>query len=316
MAIAQKLAGYTLGKADLLRRAMGKKKKEILDKEYVRFADGMKDNGYSEAAIKTLWDILVPFSDYAFNRAHTAGYGVVSYWTAYLKANYPAEYMAAAAHLRPRRQGQVGALPRRVPADGHQGAAARRQRLRVRNFAPVGHDIRFGLRPSATSGRTSSTRSSRSRRRRAGFTDFSDFLRKVDAAVCNKKVVESLIKAGAFDSLGHTRKGLLPGARRRDRRGAGHQAGRGDRAVRPLRGSRTARSGLAGVFDVDVPAEEWDKQSAAAVEREMLGLYVSDHPLTGSSRRSRPRRTPRSRRSSRATSPRARRSPSAASWPG
>ena len=95
MSIAQVLAGYSLGQADLLRRAMGKKKKEILDKEYVTFAQGMKDNGYSEHAVKTLWDILLPFSDYAFNRAHSAAYGVVSYWTAYLKANYPAEYMAA-----------------------------------------------------------------------------------------------------------------------------------------------------------------------------------------------------------------------------
>src|SRR5918997_1444008 len=86
---------YTVGAADLLRRAMGKKKKEILDKEFVPFSEGMKANGYSDAAIKTLWDILVPFSDYAFNKAHTAGYGLVSYWTAYLKANYPAEYMAA-----------------------------------------------------------------------------------------------------------------------------------------------------------------------------------------------------------------------------
>src|SRR5215510_13865316 len=95
IATAQKLAGYSPGQADLLRRAMGKKKKEILDKEYVPFSAGMKEHGYSDGAIKTLWDILVPFSDYAFNRAHTAGYGLVSYWTAYLKANFPAEYMAA-----------------------------------------------------------------------------------------------------------------------------------------------------------------------------------------------------------------------------
>jgi len=94
MAIAQRVAGYSLAAADLLRRAMGKKKKEILDKEYAGFAQGMKDNGYSAAAVKTLWDILLPFSDYAFNRAHSAAYGVVSYWTAYLKANYPAEYMS------------------------------------------------------------------------------------------------------------------------------------------------------------------------------------------------------------------------------
>ena len=131
MATAQKLAGYSLGQADLLRRAMGKKKKEILDKEFVPFQDGhAASNGYSDEAIKALWDVLVPFSDYAFNKAHTAAYGLVSYWTAYLKANYPAEYMAALLTSRRRRQGQVGGLPGRVPPDGHQGAAARRQRVR------------------------------------------------------------------------------------------------------------------------------------------------------------------------------------------
>ena len=95
MAIAQKLAGYTLGQADLLRRAMGKKKKSELDKQFETFSAGMIERGYSMAAVKTLWDILLPFSDYAFNKAHSAAYGLVSYWTAYLKANYPAEYMAA-----------------------------------------------------------------------------------------------------------------------------------------------------------------------------------------------------------------------------
>ncbi len=144
MAIAQKLAGYSLGAADLLRRAMGKKKKEILDKEYVPFRDGMKANGYSDGAIKTLWDILVPFSDYAFNRAHTAGYGLVSFWTAYLKANYPAEYMAAlltsvrddkdksALYLAECRRMGIKVLPPDVnDSDG--------------DFTPRGTDIRFGL---------------------------------------------------------------------------------------------------------------------------------------------------------------------------
>ena len=106
---AQIVAGYSLGQADLLRRAMGKKKKEILDKEFVAVPrPACRSNGYSDEAIKTLWDILVPFADYAFNKAHSAAYGLVSYWTAYLKANYPAEYMAGAAHLRRRRQGQDG----------------------------------------------------------------------------------------------------------------------------------------------------------------------------------------------------------------
>src|SRR5665811_849767 len=98
MAIAQKLAGYSLGQADLLRRAMGKKKKEELDKQFEAFSGGMAERGYSMNAVQTLWDILLPFSNYAFNKAHSAAYGLVSYWTAYLKAHYPAEYMAAVSY--------------------------------------------------------------------------------------------------------------------------------------------------------------------------------------------------------------------------
>ena len=167
MAIAQVLAGYSLGKADLLRRAMGKKKKEILDKEYAGFAQGMKDNGYSAAAVKTLWDILLPFSDYAFNRAHSAAYGVVSYWTAYLKANYPSEYMSgvltsasATTRTRPRstsRSAAAWASPCSLRTSTSRCATSRRS-------APTSGS---GWAVSATSASTSSTRSSRRGRRRA-----------------------------------------------------------------------------------------------------------------------------------------------------
>src|SRR5690606_7944591 len=95
MAIAQQVAGFSLGQADILRRAMGQKKKSELDRQYEGFHQGMVARGYGEGAVKALWDILLPFSDYAFNKAHSAAYGLVSYWTAYLKAHYPAEYMAA-----------------------------------------------------------------------------------------------------------------------------------------------------------------------------------------------------------------------------
>ena len=281
MAIAQKLAGYTLGKADLLRRAMGKKKKEILDKEYAGFAQGMKDHGYSEAAVKTLWDILLPFSDYAFNRAHSAAYGVVSYWTAYLKANYPAEYMAAvltsvrddkdkaAVYLAECRRMGITVLPPDVNES-------------VRNFAPVGTDIRFGLGAIRNVGVNVVDAIVAARTEKGGFSDFSDFLRKVDAVVCNKKVVESLIKAGAFDSLKHPRKGLLLvhadaiDAVMSTKKAA--SIGQFD-----LFGSMdgTGGSELDSVFDVKVPADEWDSKHRLAVEREMLGLYVSGHPLHG-----------------------------------
>ena len=283
MSIAQVLAGYSLSKADLLRRAMGKKKKEILDKEYEGFAAGMKDNGYSADAVKTLWDILLPFSDYAFNRAHSAAYGVVSYWTAYLKANYPAEYMAAvltsvrddkdkaAVYLAECRRMGITVLPPDVNDS-------------VRNFAPVGTDIRFGLGAIRNVGFNVVDAIVAARREKGNFADFSDFLRKVDAVVCNKKVIESLIKAGAFDSLGHTRKGLLLvhadaiDAVMSTKKAA--SMGQFD-----LFGSMDSDAGgddaLGGIFDVKVPTDEWDSKHRLAVEREMLGLYVSGHPLHG-----------------------------------
>ena len=285
MAIAQKLAGYSLGTADLLRRAMGKKKKEILDKEFVPFSEGMKANGYSQAAITTLWDILVPFSDYAFNRAHTAGYGLVSYWTAYLKANYPAEYMAAlltsvrddkdkaAIYLAECRKMGITVLPPDVNDS-------------VRDFAPVGVDIRFGLGAIRNVGAGIVDSIVGSRREKGTFSDFSDFLRKVEAPVCNKKTVESLVKAGAFDSLGHPRKGLalvhaeaidaVMATKRAEADGqfdlfAGFGGETDDEPV----------DDVGGVFDVKVPEGEWEPKHRLALEREMLGLYVSGHPLHG-----------------------------------
>jgi DNA polymerase-3 subunit alpha len=284
MAIAQKLAGYSLGKADLLRRAMGKKKKEILDKEYEGFAQGMQDNGYSAAAVKTLWDILLPFSDYAFNRAHSAAYGVVSYWTAYLKANYPAEYMAAvltsvrddkdkaAVYLAECRRMGITVLPPDVNDS-------------VRNFAPVGRDIRFGLGAIRNVGVNVVDAIVAARREKGAFTDFSDFLRKVDAVVCNKKVIESLIKAGAFDSLGHPRKGLLLvhaeaiDAVMSSKRAA--SMGQFDLFASVDGSGDGAASAFDSIFDTQVPIEEWEPKHRLAVEREMLGLYVSGHPLHG-----------------------------------
>ena len=279
MAIAQKLAGYSLGAADLLRRAMGKKKKEILDKEYVPFSEGMRANGYSDGAIRTLWEILVPFSDYAFNKAHTAGYGLVSYWTAYLKANYPAEYMAAlltsvkddkdksAVYLNECRRMGIKVLPPDVNDSDS-------------DFTPRGSDIRFGLSAIRNVG-TAVVDSILATRRSVGrFADFHDFIAKVDASVCNKRVIESLIKAGAFDSLGHTRKGLsqvheqVVDSAVEIKRAEAH--GQFD-----LFGGLSAEDPEVSLLRDEIPLAEWDKTMLLAHEREMLGLYVSDHPLHG-----------------------------------
>jgi DNA polymerase-3 subunit alpha len=281
MSIAQKVAGYSLGAADLLRRAMGKKKKAELDKQYVSFSAGMKERGFSDKAIQTLWDILVPFADYAFNKAHSAAYGLVSYWTGYLKANYPAEYMAAlltsvdddkdksALYLNECRRMGITVLP----PDVNESDA---------DFTPRGDkEIRFGLAAIRNVGGNVVEGIIGARRDKGRFTDFNDFLRKVPPVVCNKRVVESLIKAGAFDDLGHERKGLV----------MVHEQAI-DAVIDIKRNEAIGQDSLFGAFDDDaggadvsfdvaIPAGDWDKTTLLAFEREMLGLYVSDHPLLG-----------------------------------
>jgi DNA polymerase III subunit alpha len=279
MAIAQKVAGYSLGKADLLRRAMGKKKKEILDKEFEPFAAGMRANGYSDDAIKTLWDILVPFSDYAFNKAHSAAYGLVSYWTAYLKANYPAEYMAAlltsvgddkdksAVYLAECRRMGIKVLP----PDVNESAG---------RFTSVGEDIRFGLSAVRNVGTNVVEAIIRCRKAKGAYADFYDFLRKVDAVACNKKTIESLIKAGAFDSLGHARKALL--AVHADAIDAFLDVKRNEAIGQyDLFGDAFGEDSAAVTVTPPIGTGEWEKADLLAFEREMLGLYVSDHPLFG-----------------------------------
>jgi len=277
MAIAQKVAGFTLGRADLLRKAMGKKNKEILDKEYIPFEAGMKENGFSTGAISRLWEVLIPFSDYAFNRAHSAGYGVVSFWTAYLKANYPTEYMAAlltsvrddkdksALYLSECRRMGIKVLP----PDVNESDA---------EYTPRGKDIRFGLAAIRNVGEGVVASVKAARASKGAFSSFGDFLAKVDANVCNKKTIESLIKAGAFDSLNHPRKGLM----------AIHLEAI-DSVIETKRAEAIGQFDLFGGdsisqvagLDIEIPTAEWDKSTLLTFEREMLGLYVSDHPLLG-----------------------------------
>ncbi len=279
MSIAQKLAGYSLGQADILRRAMGKKKKEELDKQFAGFAQGMKDNGYSEAAVKTLWDILLPFSDYAFNKAHSAAYGVVSYWTAYLKAHYATEYMAAlltsvgddkdklAMYLNECRRMGITVLP----PDVNESAL---------NFTPVGTDIRFGMGAVRNVGANVVESMVAARNSEGAYTSFKDFLLKVPAVVCNKRTIESLIKAGAFDSLGHPRRSLA----------MVHEEAI-DSVITLKRNEAIGQFDLFAGFEEQEPEAsltteipdlpEWDKKDKLAFERDMLGLYVSDHPLQG-----------------------------------
>ncbi|GAA2105471.1 DNA polymerase III subunit alpha [Microlunatus panaciterrae] len=278
MAIAQQLAGYSLGQADLLRRAMGKKKKSELDKQFANFSAGMAERGYSKAAMQTLWDILLPFSDYAFNKSHTAAYGLVSYWTAYLKANYTCEFMAAlltsvqddkdkiAIYLAECRRMGIKVLP----PDVNESAA---------NFTPVGSDIRFGLTAIRNVGSNVVDGIVAAREEHGKAANFHGFLDQVPLVVCNKRVIESLIKAGAFESMGHTRKALMT-----------VYESAVDAVLDLKRNEAHGQDDLFGSFGDEsgplmsgtVPdIADWDKPTKLAFEREMLGLYVSDHPLQG-----------------------------------
>ncbi len=275
--IAQRVAGYTLGRADELRRAMGKKKKEVLEKEFVPFQAGMRANGYSDSAIQTLWDILIPFSAYAFNKAHTAAYGLISYWTAYLKANYPAEFMAAllqsvkddkdksAIYLAECRRMGIRVLP----PDANESDGM---------FTPVGQDIRYGLGAIRNVGDNVVRGIVEARTEHGKAADFNTFLDQVPLVVCNKRVIESLIKAGAFDSMGHTRRALMECCEQKV-----------DEVIDLKRNQANGQDDLFGdlgggneLVSSPVPdLPEWDKRVRLAFEREMLGLYVSDHPLQG-----------------------------------
>ncbi|WP_084351571.1 DNA polymerase III subunit alpha [Millisia brevis] len=279
MHVAQKVAGYSLGRADILRRAMGKKKAEVLAAEFEGFEAGMKANGFTTPAIKALWDTILPFAGYAFNKSHAAAYALVSYWTAFLKANYPAEYMAglltsvgddkdkAAVYLADCRRLGITVLP----PDVNESEV---------NFASVGEDIRFGMGAVRNVGANVVGSIIEARTSKGKFTDFSDYLNKIDTVACSKKVTESLIKAGGFDSLGHPRKGLMlihadaidsvMGTKKAE------AIGQFD-----LFGGEGADESVASVFSVKVPDEEWETKHRLALEREMLGLYVSGHPLNG-----------------------------------
>ncbi|MCA1670689.1 MAG: DNA polymerase III subunit alpha, partial [Actinobacteria bacterium] len=286
MRIAQKVASYSMGRADVLRKAMGKKKKEVLEKEFEGFQEGMRANGFSVDAVKALWDTILPFAGYAFNKSHAAGYALLSYWTAYLKANHKAEFMAAlltsvadnkdksAAYLSECRRQGIKVLP----PDVNESAL---------HFSAVGTDVRFGLGAIRNVGTNVVNSIIHTRETKRRYTGFIDFLQKSELVTCNKRVIESLIKAGAFDSLGHTRLGLLQC----------HESAV-DAVIPVKREESHGQFDLFGATFNDheedsgptespldlgfrISTDEWPRKQLLGYEREMLGLYVSSHPLSG-----------------------------------
>jgi len=285
MRIAQKFAGYSLTEADNLRKACGKKIREVMAKEREKFVAGCEATGYGAELGRKWFDIIEPFADYAFNKSHSVGYGFVAYQTAYLKANYPVQYLAAlltsvksdkdstANYLSECRRLGISVL---VP-DVNESAS---------DFTATVVDgvgaIPFGLSAIRNVGEGLVGLIVAERTAGGPFADFYDFCARVDATVLNKRAIESLIKAGAFDSMGHPRKGLLQVferivdqtlARRREREAGTMSLFGGD-------------DDAGVVFDerVAIPDVEFDQAARLAHEKEMLGLYVSDHPLMGAQR--------------------------------
>ncbi|HUE59284.1 MAG TPA: DNA polymerase III subunit alpha [Acidimicrobiales bacterium] len=288
MLLAQKFAGYSLAEADNLRKAAGKKIREVMAKEREKFEAGCETTGYGRDVGKLLFDIIEPFADYGFNRSHAFGYGYVSYQTAWLKARYPAQYLAAlltsvkddkdktAVYLAECRAQGIEVLVPDVNLSGSEFTA-----VHAGEGADARWTIPFGLSAIRNVGEALVDRMIAEREKQGPFSDFYDFCSRVDPMVLNKRTVESLIKAGAFDSLGHPRQGLCAVfeqivdrtvARRREE----------DQGVMSLFGD-LGNSGQP-IFDearIPIPDREFDKHVRLAFEKEMLGLYLSDHPLKG-----------------------------------
>ncbi|MEZ5204849.1 MAG: DNA polymerase III subunit alpha [Acidimicrobiales bacterium] len=285
MRVSQKFAGYSLAEADNLRKACGKKKPELMAKERDKFVAGCEATGYGHLGTP-LFDDIEGFANYAFNKSHSFGYGVVTFQTAYLKAHYPVEYLAAlltsvktslekaAVYLNECRTMGISVLTPDVNFSSSDFVPAR-----LEDGSEV---IPFGLSAVRNVGEALVAKLVEEREENGSFEDFYDFCERVDTSVLNKKTLESLIKAGGFDSCGHPRRGLLAVfeqivdatiARRKER----------DQGVMSLFEVDGGGADDAPAFDERVPIPElhFEKKEKLAFEKEMLGLYVSDHPLMG-----------------------------------
>jgi DNA polymerase-3 subunit alpha len=281
MRVSQRFAGYSMAEADQLRKACGKKVRELMAQERSKFEDGCERTGYGRELGTKLFDVIENFADYAFNKSHTYGYGLITYQTAYLKVHYPVEYLSCL----------LTSVKSNLERAGVYLADARAADVRILvpdvnrsdlNFGPDPEDprsITFGLSAVRNVGEGLVQLILEERAANGPFTSFYDFVERVPEPVLNKRAVESLIKAGAFDSLGHPRRGLLAVfeqiidatvVRRRER----------DQGVMSLFGDPTEGDVS---FDerTEIPALEFDKAMRLKFEKEMLGLYVSDHPLFG-----------------------------------
>ena len=281
MRISMEMSGFTAAKADKLRKAMGKKDRDVLDKLKDDWVDGAAGNGYDAKLAARMWEDIEKFAEYAFNKSHSAAYGLITMQTAYLKAHYPTEYMAAVLTSY---SGKTDKIVKYVAECNRAGMKVLPPDVNSsgRNFTAVPEGIRFGLAGIRGVGEGVVERIMEARGDGGvAFSSLQDFCARVEMQSVNKKTLEALIKAGAFDSMGYTRKHLLAmmdtcvdSAIKRQRDAASGQVSMFDMCA----------EGGGGGFADEIPVpdgDEWDKKLKLAFEKEMLGIYVSDHPLRG-----------------------------------
>ena len=276
MQIANRLAGYSLGEADLLRRAMGKKKPEEMAQQRERFVEGAVQRGYPPKKIEKIFDLMAQFAGYGFNKSHSAAYALLAYHTAYLKTHYPVEFMAA---LLTSVTSSTDDVVKYINECREMGIAVEPPDLHVSdaNFTPHGQAIRFGLAAVKNVGPNAIESILEGRAERGTYRSIYEFCEKVDLRVLNRRVLESLIKSGAMDSLGHRAQlmAVLDKA-----------VERGEKAQRD---AQLGQHGLFGVFQEDsqggghndaLPAiPEWDEHTRLSAEKEVLGFFITGHPL-------------------------------------
>ena len=277
MQIANVLASYSLGEADLLRRAMGKKKPEEMAKQRTRFVDGAVANGHPKAVVTEIFDQMEKFAGYGFNKSHSAAYGLVSYQTAYLKTHYPTEFMSA---LLTSETSKPENVVKYIAECKEMGISVEPPDVQISlaQFTPHGEAIRFGLAAVKNVGGNAIESIIKARTELGGrFSSLWEFCEKVDLRVMNKRVIESLIKAGALDALG--KRGPLMAAVDKAM----------ERAQKAQKDAEQGQAGLFGLFEESAPKSkagddlprvpEWEEGERLTNEKEVLGFYVSGHPL-------------------------------------
>ncbi|MDR1108081.1 MAG: DNA polymerase III subunit alpha, partial [Spirochaetaceae bacterium] len=273
MQVAQTIAGFTLGQADILRRAMGKKKLEVMKEEKAKFIAGAKGRGFSEKDADRIFEILVPFAGYGFNKSHSAAYAILAYQTAYLKANFPAEFMAANLSNEIT---SVDKLPEYIDETRRMGLSLDPPDINRSGpyFTVVDGRIVYGFLGIKGLGDASAEEIVNCRKE-GPYRDFMDFLDRVNIKTVGKKVVELLIKTGAFDGFGLSRSVL---------------AGNLEQAVEYAQSKKEDKKyGQSSLFedsgekeypDFDFkPFPEWERTESLSIEKELIGFYFSGHPL-------------------------------------